>query len=112
MINEDIKILLPEGFEEDMEIITTIFNSTKEVGLVIAGEDMYPTSKHPVLRIYLLEQIDEGWAIQKELYAFAFLNYDAAHSFLENLPNMSALELLIMMNLQENSRVPDAGILS
>ncbi|PUB08351.1 hypothetical protein [Paenisporosarcina sp. OV554] len=64
-----------------MKIITTIFSSIKEVGLVIAGEDMYPTSKHPILRIYLLENIDLGWAIQEELHAFAFLNYDAAKLF-------------------------------
>jgi hypothetical protein len=42
MINDDFKILIPEDFEDDMQVITTIFNSTKDVGLVIAGEDMYP----------------------------------------------------------------------
>ncbi|PUB08348.1 hypothetical protein [Paenisporosarcina sp. OV554] len=112
MINEDVKILIPEDFEDNMKIITTIFSSTKEVGLVIAGEDMYPTSEHPILRIYLLEHIDLGWAIQEELHAFAFLNYDAARLFLEKLPNMSALELLIMMSAHEDSREPHAGFLS
>jgi hypothetical protein len=112
MMNEDVNILIPEGFEDDMEIITTIFNLTKEMGLVIAGEDMYPTSKHPILRIYLLENIDVGWAIQKELHAFAFLNYETARLFLENLPNMSALELLIMLNVQENSKESEAAFLS
>lgn len=112
MINEDVKILIPEDFEDNMKIITTIFSSTKEVGLVIAGEDMYPTSEHPILRIYLLEHIDLGWAIQEELHAFAFLNYDTAKLFLEKLPNMSALELLIMMSAQEDSREPHAGFLS
>ena len=102
-MNEDVNILVPEGFEDDMEIITTIFSSTKDVGLVIGGEDMYPTSEHPVLRIYLLEQIDIGWAIQEELQAFAFLDYNTAKLFLENLPNMSALELLVMMNSREDS---------
>jgi len=111
-MNEDVNILIPEGFADDMEIITTIFSSTKDVGLVIAGEDMYPTSQHPVLRIYLLEQINVGWTIQEELHAFAFLNYDAARLFLEQLPNMSALEMLIMMNAREESREPHAGILS
>jgi len=105
-MNKDVNLLVPEGFEDDMEIITTIFSSTKDVGLVIAGEDMYPTSEHPVLRIYLLEEIDIGWAIQEELQAFVFLDYDAAKLFLENLPDMSALELLVMMNSRKDYMDP------
>jgi len=112
MNDENVKILIPEGFEDDMEIITTIFSSTKEVGLVIAGEDMYPTSEHPILRIYLLENVDLGWTLQEELHAFAFWNYNDAQSFLENLPTMSALDLLIVMNGQEPYREPAVGYLS
>jgi len=112
LVNEEVKILIPEDFKENMEIITTIFSSIKDVGLVIVGEDMYPTSEQPILRIFLLENGDVGWGLQDELHTFAFLNYDEAQSFLENLPTMSALELLIIMNGQEHSREPAVGLFS
>lgn len=113
MIKEDVQLLLPEGFEDKMEIITTIFNSTNEVGFVIAGESMHPTSKQPILRIYLLANVDVGWVLQEELQAFAFTNYDNAQSFLENLPSMSALELLLVMNGQQQlSEEPVVNFLS
>lgn len=114
MIEENVKLLIPEGFEDNLEIITTIFSSTNEVGFAIVGEDMNPASLRPVLRIYLLENVDSGWMLQEELQAFAFWNYDKAQSFLRDLPTMSALELLIIMNTHEEKETmePVVGFLS
>jgi len=110
--DEAVKILMPEEFGDEMEILTTVFTPENEIGLVIAGENMYQTSENPVIRIFMLENVDLGWALNEELQAFAFLNYDEAQSFLVNLPNMSALELLIIMNGQEPAKQPAVGYLS
>ena len=114
MIEENVTLLIPEGFEDDLEIITTIFNETKEVGFAIVGEDMHPDSKQPIIRIYLLANVDSGWMFQEELQAFAFWNYEKAQSFLSNLPTMSALEILMIMNSHEETEnmEPTADFLS
>lgn len=103
MKNERVSIIMPPEFEDTMQNLLTIFSPTKDIGVTVAGEDMYPTSEHPTLRILLIEKLDIGWAFKDELQAFTFMNYNAAQSFLKRLPNMSALELLLMMNAQENS---------
>lgn len=112
MNNEAVNIFMPKNFEDEMEVITTIFNPTNDIGLAIAGENLHPTSKCPILRIFMLETVDQGWAFKEELQAFAFLNYDDAQSFLENLPTMSALDLLIVMNGLELSDEPAVGLFS
>lgn len=101
MNNEPVNIFVPKDFEDEMEVITTIFTPTNDIGLAIAGENMYPTSTCPILRIFMLETVDHGWAFKEELQAFTFLNFDDAQTFLENLPQMSALEMLILLNGQK-----------
>ncbi|QBP43194.1 hypothetical protein [Paenisporosarcina antarctica] len=110
--NERVSIMMPPEFENTMENLMTIFSSTQDLGITVAGEDMYPTSKHPILRLFLIEKFDLGWAFKDELQAFTFLNYDAAQSFLKRLPDMSAFEMLLMMNAQEDSSESEVGYLS
>lgn len=102
MNNEAVNIFMPKNFEDEMEVISTIFNPTNDIGLAIAGENLHPTSERPIIRIFMLEIVDQGWAFKEELQAFTFLNYEDAHAFLENLPQMSALEMLIILNGQND----------
>ncbi|MBU0905900.1 MAG: hypothetical protein KKF57_11970 [Firmicutes bacterium] len=102
MNHEAVHIFVPKEFEDEMEVLTTIFNPTNDIGLAIAGENMHPTSKCPILRIFMLETVDQGWAFKEELQAFTFLNFDDAQTFLENLPQMSGLEMLIILNGQKD----------
>ena len=102
MNNEAVNIFMPKNFEDEMEVITTIFNPTNDIGLAIAGENLHPTSENPIIRIFMLENVDQGWAFKEELQAFTFLNYEYAQAFLENLPQMSALEMLIILNGQKD----------
>ena len=92
MMDETVNIFMPKNFEDEMEVISTIFNPTNDIGLAIARENLHPTSERPIIRIFMLETVDQGWAFKEELQAFTFLNYEDAHVFLENLPQMSALE--------------------
>jgi len=104
--------MMPQEFEDTMENLMTIFSPTQDLGVTVAGEDMYPTSKHPTLRLFLIEKLDGGWSFKDELQAFTFMNYQDAQSFLKSLPNMSALELLLLMNTQEDSSESEVGLLS
>ena len=54
-----------------------------------------------VIRLYLLGKTGDEYHVETELEAFAFDDIDFATVFLNHLPVMSALELLIMMNTQQ-----------
>ena len=74
------------------------------------GENMDPEihkEGSSVIRLYLLERIEGKYHVETELEAFAFDDIEFAIEFLNHLPGMSALELLIMMNSQQLARQPE-----
>lgn len=80
---------------ESMELIQFIESAmVKDLGILIMGENMHATSN---IRFYQLEKIKELFEVKKELQTFTFHSSSEAIVFLEHLPNMSALELLVMM---------------
>ena len=99
---KDNEIVIPEELKVNMKILSTVLSPTKEeIGILIMGENMEPkqyTSRLSVIRLYLLSKRNFKYYIEMELEAFAFHDLDSAYEFLNNLPNMSALELIIMMN--------------
>ncbi|MFX3675237.1 MAG: hypothetical protein ACE3JQ_12450 [Paenisporosarcina sp.] len=64
MIGEEVGILFQEGFEDDKAIIMTIFCPTREIGLVIAGKDMYPAFEQKNII-----NIDLEWELPEERHA-------------------------------------------
>ena len=46
--SEAVNIFMPENFEDMMEVITTIFTPTNDIGLAIAGENLHQTSERPI----------------------------------------------------------------
>jgi len=104
--------LIPDELQEDMQVLTTIISATMDnIGILIMGENIEPhlEGQLSVIRIYLLGRDDSEFLVEKELEAFAFHDLDSAHSFLENLPNMTALELLIMMNRTDDDSSNNDG---
>lgn len=92
----DIK--LPEEFN-DMEILATLFSrGQSHIGILIAGEENCRETNQPVIRVYLIGLEGEAWILQDELQAFAFGTYQSAKKFAENLAEMSAIDLLLLMN--------------
>lgn len=80
---------------ESMELIQLIESPVvKGLGILIMGENMNGT---PNIRFYQLEKIKDLFEVKKELQTFTFHSFAEAMVFLEHLPNMSALELLLMM---------------
>ncbi|MER2079697.1 hypothetical protein [Psychrobacillus psychrotolerans] len=80
---------------ESMELIQLIESPVVNgLGILIMGENMNGT---PNIRFYQLEKIKDLFEVKKELQTFTFHSSAEAMIFLEHLPNMSALELLLMM---------------
>lgn len=89
-----LNIKLPIDLES-MELIQLIESPVvKDLGILIMGENMHVT---PNIRFYQLEKIKDLFEVKKELQTFTFHSSAEAMIFLEHLPNMSALELLLMM---------------
>ena len=80
---------------ESMELIQLIESPVVNgLGILIMGENM---NGAPNIRFYQLEKIKDSFEVKKELQTFTFHSSVEALLFLEHLPNMSALELLLMM---------------
>jgi len=99
---KDNDIVIPEELKVNMIILSTVVSPTKQgIGILIMGENMEPkqhSSGLPVIRLYLLNKRNFKYHIEMELEAFAFHDLKSGYEFLDNLPNMSALELILMMN--------------
>lgn len=109
MRNNNVEIVIPENLN-DLKVLQTVISPVYEhMGILILGEDMHRGSTSPIIRIYLLEKVDNKYLIQHEIRAFNFLNYATANSFQQELPKMSALELLIAMNNQKATDSRDVG---
>jgi len=99
---KDNEIVFPDELIEDMKILSTVTNPEKEdLGILIMGENMEVEQYSgglSVIRLYLLNKRNFKYHFEIELGAFAFYDLESAYGFLIKLPEMSALELLIMMN--------------
>lgn len=96
---EGMELLVPDDFEEEMTVLATLKSPAQAfIGILIAGEDYQEKAKEPVIRIYLLALEDQEWHIADELHAFAFSDYASAQRFVDDLPDMSAIDLLLLIN--------------
>lgn len=89
---------LPKELDGMVLIETLISPMQPNTGVIIVGENYEETSIQPIVRIYLIVWEDDDWVIEKELQAFAFSDIGSAHRFVSDLPNLSAIDILILMN--------------
>ena len=90
MLNINIPLEL-----ESMKFIQLIESPVvKGLGILIMGENM---NGIPNIRFYELENIEDVFEVKKELQTFTFHSSTEAMTFVDHLPDMSALELLLMM---------------
>jgi hypothetical protein len=72
-------------------------------------EDVKPQLKENIVRIYLTQKNSENqFHITAELEAFQFSSYQTAKAFVNKLPEVTALEMLLLINkisLQHTSSV-------
>ncbi|SEM35807.1 hypothetical protein SAMN05192533_102309 [Mesobacillus persicus] len=98
--NTNINVNIPNEILHDMEIHATVVSPVdKKTGILILTSGMKHFTKEIVIRIYLLHREDtkNHFDIQHELQAFSFTSYLQAKKFLNHLPNMSALEMLVLL---------------
>ncbi|MCK1998950.1 hypothetical protein MPH47_17275 [Psychrobacillus psychrodurans] len=88
---------------ESMELIQLIESPVVEnLGILIMGEDM---NGIPNIRFYELENIENVFEVKKELQTFTFLSSADAMTFVDHLPDMSALELILMMRTDNKNKI-------
>ncbi|MEK3996654.1 hypothetical protein MKY29_18225 [Psychrobacillus sp. FSL K6-2365] len=88
---------------ESMEIIQLIESPVVEkLGILIMGEDM---DGIPNIRFYELENIEDVFEVKKELQTFTFHSSADAMTFVDHLPDMSALELILMMRTDNINKI-------
>lgn len=89
---------LPKELDRMVLIETLISAMQPNTGVIIAGENYEETAIQPIVRVYLMTMEDEGWVIETELQAFAFNDIESANKFVSDLPNLSAIDILIRMS--------------
>ena len=88
---------------ESMELIQLIESPVVEnLGILIMGENI---NGIPNIRFYELENIEDVFEVKKELQSFNFHSWADAMIFVDHLPEMSALELLLMMSAGNEEKI-------
>ena len=62
------------------------------------AKDFFEGFPNPLLRIYMVQKFEAEYVIQTELEAFQLSEYELAKHFNDRLPNMTALENLMVMS--------------
>ena len=94
----DYDLELPKEFE-GMELLDTLISPAKsDLGIMILGENYSNGTECPTVRIYLINIEEDEWDFEGELQAFTFPNFVSAKRFVEELPSMSAIDLLLLLN--------------
>lgn len=97
MKSTEKRVVFPDELLEGMSIESTIFSPGNEkVGIATLSEEQ---DAQFVLRIYLLiQKKDEKYHLKQELAAFSFKSRKELDEFLVKLPNLSGLEMLLLLN--------------
>lgn len=94
-----MELNLAKEIVESTHVLATLLSPSQPgLGVLIAGEEYYKGSKYPIIYVYLIHESESEWQIQKELESFKFSSYNSATQFVKDLPQMSALDLLLLMN--------------
>ncbi|MBU9713208.1 hypothetical protein [Evansella tamaricis] len=85
-----------EGLELYSFVLSPLYSN---LGILIMTEDFEMNSTYIVIRFYVLRKGPDGaFSIEDELQPLSFNSHESTQYFLESLPNMSALDLLVAMN--------------
>lgn len=100
----DVAVNVPEWFVADeLHMLKTIVSpNTEEVGILMAGENLDATKCcSPTVRLYLMKLVDNQYEVIKELDAFQFNTTDEAAKFSSKLPEINAIDLVLMLNKEQ-----------
>lgn len=97
-MNDEKSVVFPDEIMENRNLETVIFSPVStEIGIAALSESSHSTH---ILRLYQLmyEEYENTYKPVQELEAFSFLRYEELTDFLKKLPEMSALEMLLVLN--------------
>ena len=103
-MTKQIEINVPEWFELDgLNTLDTIISpNSDEIAVLVAGENLdYTKSCCPTVRLYLMQLVEGKYEVTKELEAFPFRSTDEAIGFSSKLPNLNAIDLVMLLNRQQ-----------
>lgn len=101
MKSSNLKVTLPQNLAKEMEVQATVVSPTHpDVGVLVLSKGMNHFSKEITIRIYRLQRDSRNgeYSILIELEAFMFTSYRKAKEFINHLPNMTATEMLLLLN--------------
>lgn len=101
MITKSIPLDFSNLIDADkMVICELILNADGNIPLaVIMLHDMSPEPVSHAVRLYTLKENDANFVIHTEIEAFSFFTKEEAIDFANRLPKMSALEILMIINM-------------
>ncbi|WP_085993243.1 hypothetical protein [Oceanobacillus senegalensis] len=97
-MSSDRMVSFPNEFLESMNIETTIFTPQDEkIGIAALSET---ENANITLRLYQLLRSDDNHVYSPviELAAFSFSNRQDMNEFLKKLPDMTGIEMLMLLN--------------
>lgn len=98
----DINVIVPDELLENMQIFSSVISPKIENrGILILTENIDPANTHDkaklaIVKFYLLKKSGTEYFVENELMTFKFERLESAVTFLERLPTMSALEMLLL----------------
>ena len=101
MWSNDVKVEVPKEMLKGMKIEATVVSpSHPDVGVLILSKGFNQFSKEIVFRLYRIQKDThtDSYYIVLELEAFMFTKYQKAKEFMDKLPNMTGLEMLLLLN--------------
>lgn len=103
-MNSQFQLNVPEWFVlDDLHILETIISpATNDTGIIVASEN-FDASKRccPTVRLYMIHLVNNQYELTKELDAFQFQSVKEARQFASKLPNLNAMDFIMMINNEE-----------
>lgn len=100
----EVSVNVPEWFVADeLHMLKTIVSpNAEEIGILMAGENLDATKRcRPTVRLYLMKLVNDRYEVTKELDAFQFKTTDEATKFSSKLPEINAIDLVLMLNREQ-----------
>lgn len=97
-MNPEIKISFPDEVLDEMTFEQTLFSpDNQNIGIVMFSEVI---QEDHILRLYhlLRDETEETYQFVQELAAFSFKSRHEVDDFIQRLPTLSGIEMLLMLN--------------
>lgn len=90
-------IVLPKELESmELETVISLSLENEEVGIIVLSE--LENDNHVLRLVHSIEVDDEKYDFIQELAAFSFQSRQELNDFVQSLPNLSGLEMLLLLN--------------